>query len=312
MIAPSKQVRIAVIQDNPVFLDKEATTDKIGLILQNLAPREPDLVLFPESFIPGYPRGLDFGTKVGDRSSEGRALYARYYNESVDTEGPELKRLESWARVYNTYIVIGVTERVKENGSLFCSMWYISPRSGLIANHRTIKPTGQERVIWAEAGADSLVTVRTPFGILGGLICWENYMPLARMAMYNKGIHLYLAPTADARDSWTTLIQYIAVESRSYVLSSNQYFERKMYPSDILEQLNTQETILCRGGSVIAGPDGQLIDGPLFDSPGVLIADLDMNKVFGHRLDFDPAGHYSRDDLFKLSVPGQPDTVIDT
>ena len=200
------KVKVAVIQDAPVFFDKEKTIQKVSDWAKKSAKQNCQLAVFPESYIPGYPRGFDFGTKVGSRSDEGRELYLEYFKNSIDLESEDLTFLESIASKNNIYLVIGVTEQVKNTGSLYCSMLYISPVNGLLGVHRKIKPTGQERVIWAEADGSSLVSFDTQIGKLGGLICWENLMPLARFSMYQQGVEIYIAPTADSRDSWTSMM----------------------------------------------------------------------------------------------------------
>ena len=265
------------------------------------------LIVFPESFIPGYPRGFTFGAKVGSRDQEGRELYAKYHQQSIDCNSKDLKRLESIANKHNVYLVVGVTEKESKNGSLYCSMLYISPEHGLLGVHRKIKPTGTERIVWNEADGSSLVTFDTNIGKLGGLICWENYMPLARMAMYSKGIEIYIAPTADSRDEWTTTMKQIALEGRCFVLGCNQYFTKSMYPSEYHHLIEDAPENICPGGSVIVAPDGKIIAGPLFDKPGALIAELDLEKINQMKLDFDVNGHYSRPDIFKFSVMDQPE-----
>ena len=186
-------------------------------------------------------------------------------------------------------------------------MIYISPKKGLLGVHRKIKPTGTERLIWAEAGAESLVTFETKIGRLGGLICWENYMPLARMAMYSKNLDIYIAPTADSRDQWTATMQQIALEGRCFVLGCNQYMTKSMYPEKYQHLISDKKEDFCPGGSVIVSPLGQLIEGPLFNKPGVLIANLDLEDVKRSRLDFDVIGHYARPDIFDFKVNGQPE-----
>ena len=190
---------VCVVQDSPVFFDKDQTILKVEKLTREYSKQGCKLIVFPESFIPGYPRGFSFGTIVGKRTTEGRQLFSEYYNQSVDLEGEDLKRLEDIAIKQKVYLVIGVTEKQSANGSLYCSMLYFSPKTGFMGVHRKIKPTAQERVIWAEAGGEDMVTFKTEIGRLGGLICWENYMPLARMAIYGKGVEIYSAPTADPR-----------------------------------------------------------------------------------------------------------------
>lgn len=205
-----------------------------------------------------------------------------------------------------TYLVIGVTERTSSNGSLHCSMLYISPSKGLLGVHRKIKPTGTERVVWSEASGSDLVTFNTGIGKLGGLICWENYMPLARMAMYQKGIQLYIAPTADARESWVATMRHIALEGRCFVLGCNQFMTKAMYPEKYQDFLREEEELMCPGGSVIVGPGGEVLAGPLWNKNGIVTATLDLEDVSRHKLDFDVNGHYSRKDIFEFSVKDQP------
>lgn len=304
------KVRVSVVQDSPVFFDKEKTLDKVeSLVKQYKLSEKPNLILFPETFIPGYPRGFDFGTNIGQRSMEGRKLYAAYHNNSIDLESEDLKRLETISKDNAVYLMIGVTEKQAQNGSLYCSLLYISPEKGLLGVHRKIKPTGAERYIWAEAGGESLVTFDTKIGRIGGLICWENYMPQARIAMYQKGVQIYLAPTADSRDSWVNTMQHIALEGRCFVLGSNQYFTKSMYPEEYRHLIDDEREVICSGGSVIVSPLGKIIAGPLFNEAGVLTADLDLDEILMGKLDFDPNGHYNRPDIFDYKVIGQPDII---
>ncbi|NQU33218.1 MAG: carbon-nitrogen hydrolase family protein [Bacteroidetes bacterium] len=238
------KIKVCVIQDSPVFFNKEETLKKVEDLTTKYADKGCSLIVFPESFIPGYPRGFSFGSKIGSRTIDGRKLYLEYYKNSLDVESNELKRLEKLCNEKNIYLVIGVAEKENISGSLFCSTLYISPEKGLLGVHRKIKPTGIERLIWAEGSGDSLVTFQTRIGKLGGLICWENYMPLARMSMYNKGVEIYIAPTADARDEWTSTMKHIAMEGRCFVLGCNQYFTRSMYPNEYQKLVNNQPDTL--------------------------------------------------------------------
>lgn len=300
-------VKVAVVQDAPIFFDKEATLQKVETIAKQYAQEGCNLIVFPESFVPGYPRGFSFGATIGNRTDEGRQHYADYYNNSFDLETDDLTRLETLSKEQNSYIVIGVTEKQQTNGSLYCSMLYISPTKGLLGVHRKIKPTGTERLVWADAGAESLVTFDTKIGKLGGLICWENYMPLARMSMYLKGVEIYIAPTADSREQWTATMQQIALEGRCFVLGCNQYMTTSMYPEKYKNEVANQPEDFCPGGSVIVSPLGKIIEGPLFDKAGVLVAELDLEDIKRSKLDFDVIGHYARNDIFEFKANGQPD-----
>lgn len=303
------KIKVSVVQESPVFFDKEKTLQKVELIARKQAASGSQLILFPESFVPGYPRGFSFGTHVGSRTEEGRDQYLSYYNNSIDLETEDKSRLEKLAKETQTYMVIGVTERVGQNGSLYCSMLYISPTDGLLGVHRKIKPTGQERVIWAEAGGESLVSFDTKIGKLGGLICWENYMPLARMSMFNQGVEIYLAPTADSRENWTATMKHIALEGRCYVLGCNQYFQKSMYPAKYQDLLKEEPENICPGGSLIVSPFGEVLAGPLFNEAGILTAEIDLEEVVRSKLDFDAIGHYSRPDIFDLKIQNQPEMV---
>ena len=298
-------VKVALIQDSPLFFDKAGTLDKVEQLTINYAQQGCQLIVFPESFIPGYPRGFDFGAKIGSRTAAGRKLYAAYYRNSINLAGQELVRLTQLAKSQQVYLVIGVTEQ-SQSGSLYCSMLYISPKTGLMGVHRKVKPTGTERVIWAEASGESLVSFQTDIGRLGGLICWENYMPLARMAMYQQNVQLYLAPTADSRPEWTATMQHIAIEGRCFVLGCNQYMTKSMYPPHYQALAPDEPEELCPGGSVIVSPSGKILEGPLFHEAGALIADLDLTEIQEAKLDFDVNGHYARPDIFDFQVKGQP------
>ena len=303
------RIKVAVIQDAPVFFDKAASLDKLEALVAEQAAEGAQLVLLPESFIPGYPRGFSFGAVVGKRTSAGRELYAAYHEHSIDLSSPDLDRLETIARTNQVYLVVGITEKDPTSGSLYCSMLYLSPEVGLMAVHRKIKPTGTERLIWAEADGRSLVSCDTQIGRLGGLICWENYMPLARMSIYQQGVQIYLAPTADSREEWQATMRHIALEGRCFVLSCNQYFTKSMYPDQYQELVADEAEEMCPGGSVIISPLGKVLAGPLFGTSGALTVELDLTEVVAAKLDFDPIGHYARPDIFDFQVNGQTPIV---
>ncbi|GAB3956251.1 carbon-nitrogen hydrolase family protein [Spirosoma harenae] len=292
-------VKVAVVQATPVFFDIQKTIDKLEALVMESAQKGCQFVLFPESFIPGYPRKFTFGASIGLRTDAGRELYKTYWENSFQLPSPELVRIEQIARENSVYLAVGVTERDALNGSLYCTLIYVSPTDGYLGKHQKIKPTGVERLVWAEGtGQDSLHVFDTGVGRMGGLICWENYMPLARMSIYQQAPQLYLAPTADARPTWPTTLQHIACEGRCFVLGSNQYFQASDYPQAYQKLLNDEEIILCRGGSAIVSPQGEFIAGPLWDQEGILMAELDLDEVLKSKLDFDVIGHYTRPDLF--------------
>ncbi|NHJ88087.1 MAG: carbon-nitrogen hydrolase family protein [Asgard group archaeon] len=302
----TNSVRVAVIQDSSIIMDKKACISKIEHLTNEAAKKGAKIVLFPEAFIPGYPRGLYFGTKVGSRSDEGKQDFARYWKNSITIPSPEISQLADIARKNNLYLIIGIIEKDAEfsGGTIYCSIVYFNSDGKLLGKHRKLKPTGSERLIWGEGDGSTLTVIESPYGKIGGLICWENYMPLARTAMYSKGIDIYVAPTADARDEWIASMKHIALEGRCFVLSSNQFVTKEMYPKDLAcyDELMHSPEILCRGGSVIVDPNGKILAGPLYDKAGILYADLDLSTVPRSRFDFDVVGHYSRPDVFHLVV----------
>jgi nitrilase len=224
--------------------------------------------------------------------------------------GATTEAIGAAAREAGVYVAIGVIERdgLFSRGTLYCSLLYFGPDGRLLGKHRKLKPTGAERLIWGEGDGSTLTVVDTEWGKVGGLICWENYMPLARMAIYAKGVEFYLAPTADARDAWQATLRHIACEGRCFVLGCNQFVTKDMYPSDLegLDDLAEQPEVICRGGSAIISPLGKVIAGPLYGKEGTLMADLDRSEITQGKFDFDVVGHYARPDVFKLIINEEP------
>ncbi|HET8630331.1 MAG TPA: carbon-nitrogen hydrolase family protein [Thermomicrobiales bacterium] len=305
----SWSARVAVVQAAPAIMDREATIEKAVRLTEEAAAGGARLVLFPEAFVPAYPRGLSFGVVVGARSAAGRRTFARYAANAVEVPGPATARLGAAARQAGVYLAIGVIERDEvSGGTLYCTLLYFGPDGALLGKHRKLKPTAGERLIWGEGDGSTLPVFATDLGRVGGLICWENYMPLARMAMYRKGVEVYLAPTADARDGWQATIRHIALEGRCYVLACNQYVTKGMYPPDLegVEEVAPLPDELCRGGSAIVSPLGRYLAGPLYGTEGILYADLDSATVLEGKFDFDVVGHYARNDVFQFSVDERP------
>ena len=302
------QYKVAVIQAAPVLFDLAATLDKVESLVAEAKEKQVRLILFPEAFISAYPRGLSFGTVVGSRKDEGRKLWQRYWDSSITEGDASCDRLGQMAKDANAFLVIGVNEKDATSGTLYCSMFYFSPEGEFVGKHRKIKPTAQERVIWGEDDGSTLSCFDTVLGKIGGLICWENYMPLARMSMYQKGVQVYLAPTADNRDGWQQTMRHIALEGRCFVLGSNQFVTKAMYPDDLPGgvDLEDQPKVMANGGSVIVDPLGNVIAGPLWGEEGILTADIDLGQVIQSKLDFDPIGHYHRPDIFEFKVNKQP------
>jgi nitrilase len=302
MIANRPTVRVALVQAAPVAFDLEKTLDKLQTMTNDAARQGAQLVLFPEAFVSAYPRGLDFGAVIGSRTDEGREWYRRYWASSVELPGPDADRMGTMAREAGVYLVVGVIER--DGGSLYCSVAFFGPDGTYLGKHRKLMPTAAERVVWAQGDGTTLPVFNTPIGNIGAVICWENYMPLLRTAMYEQGIELYCAPTADNRDSWLASMQHIALEGRCFVLSANQFARRSDYPTDYPASFTDtrDDAIISRGGSCIVGPLGQILVGPVYDAETILLADLDLNDIVRSKLDFDVTGHYARPDVFKLLI----------
>ena len=296
-----KKINVAVVQASPVLFDLEASLAKTERLVKEAAQKEAKLVLFPEAYLSVYPRGLGFGTVVGSRDPKGREDWLLYYRHSVEVPGPAADFLGEIAARYKVWLVIGVTERSQKGGTLYCTLLYYNPKGKLVQKHRKLKPTAAERIIWGEGDGKDLQVVDTKFGKVGGLICWENYMPLARMNLYQQGVEIYLAPTADERDTWIASMQHIACEGRCYVLSCNQIVRKSEYPDRFQEELKDHKEMMSRGGSMIVSPLGQILAGPLFDEEGILYAKLDQKEVTKSKLDFDAVGHYNRTDVFGFS-----------
>ena len=305
-----QRFKVAVVQASPVLFNREATIEKTCRLILEAAKKDVKLILFPEAFIPAYPRGLSFGAVVGSRSSAGRLTWQRYWENAVDVPGPAVETIGEAVQEAGVYLAIGVIERDTQfsQGTLYCTLLYFGPDGMLLGKHRKLKPTGSERLIWGEGDGSTLTVLKTELGKIGGLICWENYMPLARMAMYSKGVEIYLAPTADARDSWQSTLRHIACEGRCFVLGCNQFVTKGMYPDDLegLDELDEHPDVICRGGSAIISPFGEVLAGPLYDQEGTLFADLDLAEVARGKFDFDVVGHYARPDVFQLVVNERP------
>lgn len=306
MRSDTPRVIAASVQAAPVYFDTDATVDKVCGLIGEAASAGSDLIVFPEAYVGGYPWGLAFGTAVGGRSDAGRRTWERYWRSAIDVPGPHTRQIAEAAATAGSYAVVGVIERdsTYSAGTLYCTLLYFGPDGSLLGKHRKLKPTAAERLVWGEGDGSTLTTVETPFGTVGGLICWENYMPLARMAMYGAGVEIYLAPTADARGRWQATLQHIALEGRCFVIGCNQYVTRDMYPDDleIASELESWPETLCRGGSAIYDPAGDCLGGPLYDAEGTVVAELDLSAVPRGKFDFDVTGHYARPDVFRLHV----------
>lgn len=292
----------AVVQTSSVLLDTPATVERALALMKEASAQGAQVVVFPEAFIGGYPKGADFHIYLGGRTAQGRAEFKHYFDAAVALDGPEILLLASAAQEYQLYVCIGIIER--DGGTLYCTAVYLGPDGQILGKHRKLMPTALERLIWGFGDGSTLKAVDTPYGKMGAVICWENYMPALRMAMYQQRIALYCAPTADDRDTWVGTMQHIAMEGRCFVLSSCQHLRRSDFPSDRMNNRlpEAPDTVLMRGGSVIIDPLGKILAGPVRNEDALLTAELDLDVIAMGQLDFDVVGHYARPDVFSLQV----------
>jgi nitrilase len=295
------QCRVAVVQAGTTLFDTPRTLERMATHCETVASEGTELVVFPEAYIGGYPKGLDFGARMGIRTPAGRDDFLRYWQSAIDVPGPECKRIGSFAAKMKAYLVIGVIERA--GGTLFCTALFFGPDGSLLGKHRKLMPTASERLVWGVGDGSTMPVFDTNIGKIGSVICWENYMPALRQAMYAKGINLWCAPTANDLDIWPVSMQHIAYEGKAFVLSACQYFTRADAPKDYdCVQGNDPSTILIRGGSMIAGPLGNVIAGPIYNKEEILTATLDLSDTIRGKYDLDVVGHYARPDIFNLRV----------
>jgi nitrilase len=306
-----QRYKVAVVQAAPVVFDRERTLKKVNRLTREAARQGARLVLFPEAFVCAYPRGLDFGAVIGARSEAGREDFRRYWNSSVDIPGPAVDTLGRIAKQSSIYLVIGVVER--DGGTLYCTVLFFAPDGGFLGKHRKVMPTASERLVWGFGDGSTLPVFETSLGKVGSVICWENYLPLMRMAMYAKGIEIYCAPTADARDSWLASMRHIAIEGRCFVLSCNQFCRRRDFPAEYRSAFGDRpDTIITRGGSCIVDPFGNFLAGPNLEGEATLVAELDRAQIVRGKYDLDVIGHYARPDIFQLYVDERPKQPVTT
>src|SRR5579862_9396795 len=290
--------RVAVVQAGPVPFDRERTLEKASTLIADAAGRGAQVVVFPEAFVSGYPKGLDFGARVGSRSAEGRRDFRRYFESAIEIPSPQVEQLGKAAKKHGIYLVMGVIERA--GGTLYCTVLFFAPDGSLLGKHRKLMPTAMERLIWGFGDGSTLPVLATSRGKIGAVICWENYMPLLRTAMYAKGVELYCAPTVDDRETWASSMRHIAFEGRCFVLSAVQFLRRGDCPAEYPAiQGDDPKTVLIRGGSVIVNPQGMVLAGPNYESETILTADLDLDQIVEGKYDLDVVGHYARPDVFR-------------
>ena len=297
-----ERVTVACAQVEPVIFDRDATIEKLGQTAAEAAGQGAGIVVFPEAVVPAYPSSTWAKALAGWDDESAKEAFALLARESVEVPGPAERRLGELAREHEVWLVTGVTERDPAHpGTLYNTLLFHSPEGKLALKHRKLVPTNHERLVWGPGDGGGLEAVETPYGRLGGLVCWENYMPLARFALYESGIELYVASTADDGEAWQSTLVHIARESRCFVIAPSHFQRAASYPDDFpLAQLLEGVDVIGRGGSAILAPDGSYLAGPLWDEEGVLYAELDPARLDGERQRFDPTGHYHRPDVLGL------------
>jgi len=311
MTSPAKATTatVAVVQAGSILFDPSACVDKAVRLIGEAAATGAKIVLFPEAFITGYPKGLNYGLVVGARDAVGREEFRLYLDAAIEVPGSETERLGEAAAANGTYVVMGAIER--ELGTCYCTVLFFGPDGRFLGKHRKLMPTALERMIWGFGDGSTLTVVDSPYGRIGSVICWENYMPMLRMAMYSKNVALYCAPTADDRDTWLPSMQHVALEGRCFVLTACQFLRRKDIPETVRVSLgDSPDAVLIRGGSAIITPLGKVLAGPHFEGETILTATLDLNDIGRGKFDFDVAGHYSRPDVFQLIVNEAPASPV--
>jgi nitrilase len=299
------RVIVAVVQAGSCLFDTQRTLDKARNYCQQAAEAGARLAVLPEAFLGGYPKKIDFGARVGSRSAAGRDDFRRYWEAAIDVPGAETAVLGKMAASHRLNVVIGVIER--ESGTLYCTALFFGSDGELKGKHRKLMPTAMERLIWGFGDGSTMPAVKTEFGTMGAAICWENYMPLFRTAMYAKGVTLWCAPTVDDRESWQVTMRHIAFEGRCFVLGACQYLLRSDCPDSYHPiQGEAPDTVLIKGGSVIVSPLGHVLAGPLREKEGVLTSELDLADIARGKFDLDVVGHYARPDVFSLLVDENP------
>jgi nitrilase len=299
-----ERVTVACVQAQPVIFDREATIDRLAELAVEAAAQGAQLLVFPEAFVPVYPSSTWARALAGWSDDGAKDAFALLAREAVEVPGEAEARIGEAARANGVWIVTGVTEIDPQRpGTLYNTLLYHSPDGALAQKHRKLVPTNHERLVWGPGDGGGLRAIETELGRVGGLVCWENYMPLARFALYESGVEIYIASTADDGDAWQSTLVHIARESRAFVVAPSHFQRADGYPDDFpLRNLLEGVDVVGRGGSAILAPDGSYLAGPLYDEEGILYAELDPSRLFAERQRFDPAGHYHRPDVLSLNV----------
>ena len=295
--------KLALVQAEPILFDKQACLDKTVTLIKEAAEQKAELIVFPELFIPGYPIGMNFGFSMGKRTEAGRQDWMRYYNASLLAGGEEFQLLADLVKELGVYVSLGFSERDAVSGTLYNSNVIFEP-DGSYKVHRKLKPTGSERVVWGDANQDYFPITETPWGPVGSLICWESYMPLARVALYQKGITIYISPNTNDNPEWQATIQHIAIEGKCYFINADMLVRKTSYPTNLNEKEAVERLpeMVCRGGSCIIDPYGHYLTEPVWDKETIIYADLDMTLPAACKMEHDAVGHYARPDVLQLIV----------
>jgi nitrilase len=293
---------IAAVQATPVFLDREATIEKVGRLTKEATAAGAQLVLFPEAFVPTYPDWVWRTLPWADGPS---AWYERLFANSVTVPGPSVTAMASAAHAAGVHVAVGINEREPDGGTLFNTLLFLGPDGSVLGRHRKLMPTGGERLIWGGGDGAGLTVYDTEIGRLGGLICWENYMPLARTALYGQGVQVYLAPTWDNSEEWVPTLRHIAKEGGCHVIGVTPFLRGSDVPTDIPgrdDLYGGENDWMSRGNTTIVAAGGSIVAGPLVGEAGILTAELDLDATVRQKRMFDCTGHYARPDVLRLVV----------
>lgn len=302
-------IRVAAVQAGSIAFDTPATLGKLENLVADAAERGAELIVFPEAFVGGYPKGHGFGAVVGQRTDDGREWFRRYWDSAIELPGPESSHIASVASEHGVALVVGLIER--GGGTLYCTVVFYGTDGTVLGKHRKLMPTAAERLVWGYGDGSTMPVVETSGARVGAAICWENYLPLYRTALYAKGVQLWCAPTVDDRERWAASMQHIALEGRCFVISANQYSRRADYPSDYDTGFGDDPTtVLIRGGSCIVDPHGAFLVEPHREGEAVLTADVDLDEIPRALFDLDVVGHYARPDIFQLRVNEAPQLPV--
>ena len=297
--------RAAVVQASTTPFDSAGAIERVRQWAIRAADAGAAIAVFPEAFVGGYPKGSNFGAAVGHRSARGRDEYLRYVNGAIRIPGPGTDELGEIARRNHLHLIVGVIER--GGATLYCSAVHLGPDGSLLGTRRKLMPTASERLVWGCGDGSTLTVQQTEVGRIGALLCWENLMPAARMAMYELGIQIYCAPTAVDLDGHHATMRHIAQEGRCFVLAANQVMRVRDFPEDHPRAFGDDpDTVVSNGGSSIVDPMGRVLAGPIYGEEALLVADLDLDEIVRTKYDFDVVGHYSRPDVFQVLVNRSP------